>query len=52
MIKSGQIKNEAEAKIYEDSLTVMQDAIKKLQDDYNAYLQKVQDELVRKAKHY
>lgn len=48
MIKSGQIKNEAEAKVYEDSLSSMQDAIKKMQDDYNAYLQKVQDTLAEK----
>jgi outer membrane protein len=48
MIKSGQIKNETEAKIYEDSLTVMQEEIKKLQDNYNAYLQVVQNELMAK----
>jgi len=48
MIKNGQIKSEAEAKIYEDSLTVMQDDIKKLQDGYNAYLQVVQNELMQK----
>jgi Skp family chaperone for outer membrane proteins len=48
MIKNGQIKSEAEAKFYEDSLTVMQDDIKKLQDGYNAYLQVVQNELMQK----
>jgi outer membrane protein len=48
MIKSGQIKNESEAKVFEDSLTVMQDDIKKLQDNYNAYLQVVQNELMAK----
>ncbi len=48
MIKSGQIKSESEAKVFEDSLTYMQDDIKKLQDGYNAYLQVVQNELMQK----
>ena len=48
MIKSGQIKSESEAKVYEDSLSAMQDRLKNMQDNYNAYLQKVQDILSEK----
>ena len=48
MIKSGQIKNEAEAKVYEDSLTNMQEDIKKQHDNYNTYLQVVQSDLMAK----